>query len=233
MAFSFDFLGKNSLKDFGIYAEKMPSIPLSQRNITYTEVQGRSGSLTYDDETYKDNIIPLSCWFIENENLSEKIDRVQAWLSGGQGDLIFSNQPNKKRIAQVIDQIDFSQECLILGKFQVNFKCKPFKYAVNNDKITLTQPGKLINPGSYYSEPLITVYGANDVVIDVNGIDVKLLSLIDYLTIDTPHMEAYKDKLLLNKQMVGEFPVLEVGDNIISWTGAITKVEILPNWRWL
>ena len=33
--------------------------------------------------------------------------------------------------------------------------------------------------------------------------------------------------------MNGEFPVLKPGANAISWTGAVTKVVVRPNWRYL
>ena len=29
------------------------------------------------------------------------------------------------------------------------------------------------------------------------------------------------------------FPRLEVGNNEISWTGNVEKIEIEPRWRWL
>ncbi|WP_302653297.1 phage tail protein [uncultured Clostridium sp.] len=33
--------------------------------------------------------------------------------------------------------------------------------------------------------------------------------------------------------MNGEFPKFEVGENNISWTGSVSKVKVIPNWRWL
>lgn len=38
--FSFNFLGKDSYKDFGVYVEERPSMPLPERNVTLTEVPG-------------------------------------------------------------------------------------------------------------------------------------------------------------------------------------------------
>lgn len=35
----------------------------------------------------------------------------------------------------------------------------------------------------------------------------------------------------MNSAMSGDFPVLLPGQNAISWTGNVTKVEIQPNWR--
>lgn len=44
---------------------------------------------------------------------------------------------------------------------------------------------------------------------------------------------AYNGSTLLNNKMSGEFPVLELGENNISWVGNVSKLEIQPNWRWL
>lgn len=57
--------------------------------------------------------------------------------------------------------------------------------------------------------------------------------LNEYVTVDSPIKNCYKNTELWNNKMQGEFPVLSVGDNQISWAGNIEKIEIIPNWRWL
>ena len=43
----------------------------------------------------------------------------------------------------------------------------------------------------------------------------------------------YKDNVSKNDKKVGEYPAFFVGENTISWTGNVTKVEIEPRWRFL
>lgn len=31
--------------------------------------------------------------------------------------------------------------------------------------------------------------------------------------------------------MAGDYPVFYIGENMISWTGAVSKIEITPRWR--
>ena len=38
---------------------------------------------------------------------------------------------------------------------------------------------------------------------------------------------------LLNEKMEGDFPVLKPGDNLISWSGDVSRLVIVPNWRYL
>ena len=37
----------------------------------------------------------------------------------------------------------------------------------------------------------------------------------------------------MNSSMSGDFPLLVPGNNAISWSGDVTKIEIQPNWRYL
>lgn len=230
--FSFNFLGKDSYKDFGIYVEERPSMPLPERNVTLTEVPGLNGSLMEDDGTYKDIVISVKCNVIDN-NLPNALDNIRAWLSSGRGDLIFSNQPDKKYEGRVIEQIDISQETEILGSFEVNFQCKPFKYEVNPQTITLTSKESINNLGSFEANPIIKVYGSGNITLNVNDNAVTLTNVADYITIDCKLMDCYKDTLLCNNQMGGEFPKLKLGNNTIDWVGNVIKVEITPNWRWI
>ena len=46
-------------------------------------------------------------------------------------------------------------------------------------------------------------------------------------------MEAYSEATSMNSAMSGDFPVLLSGQNAVSWTGAVNKIEIQPNWRFL
>ena len=50
----------------------------------------------------------------------------------------------------------------------------------------------------------------------------------------TEMMEVYKDDENKNNSFTADdFPVFEVGENTISWTGNVERIEIQPNWRWL
>ena len=62
---------------------------------------------------------------------------------------------------------------------------------------------------------------------------VELDGITDSITLDTSLMEAYKDTTSMNSCMSGDFPTLLPGQNAISWTGNVTKVEVQPNWRFL
>ena len=98
----------------------------------------------------------------------------------------------------------------------------------------MTTSGTFItNPGSVFSEPVITVYGSGEITLMVGMTIVELDGITDSITLDSPLMEAYKDMTSMNGCMSGDFPTLLPGQNAISWTGNVTKIVVQPNWRYL
>jgi len=163
------------------------------------------------------------------------IRAIASYLKGS-GKVAFANRPGGFYFAWIVNQIPF--EKILRGNphrsFAVNFRCKPFWYQENVPEITITTSGTFINnPGSVYSEPVITVYGSGEITLMVGMTIVELDGITDSITLDTPLMEAYKDTTSMNGCMSGDFPTLLPGSNAISWTGNVTKVVIQPNWRYL
>ena len=93
------------------------------------------------------------------------------------------------------------------------------------------------NIGLEPSKPIITLYGTGIVEIAIDTYGKFQVDIGDegHLTVDSMLEECYKDNVLTlkNRNMGGEFPILNVGKNIITWTGNLTKIEIKPMSRWL
>ena len=87
------------------------------------------------------------------------------------------------------------------------------------------------NPGSVYSEPIIHVYGSGDITLIVNDTFIELEGIEDSVVLNSVIQEAYQGETLLNEKMEGDFPVLKPGNNLISWSGDVSRVVIAPNWR--
>lgn len=98
----------------------------------------------------------------------------------------------------------------------------------------LTAPSRVLNNGTIYSQPILTIYGSGDITLTINGEDFPLYGVQESITIDSERMEVCKGMVNQNSKFGGAaFPRLEVGENTVSWTGNVTKVEIQPKWRWL
>jgi len=225
---SFIWKDKDSYLDYGIVINTKPPSVRSERNVQEIEVPGRDGDMTIDDGTYKPITFPFICTLLD----MDRLDEVKVWLDG-YSDLILSWQNDRYYNAKMINRIDIAQSLEQLGEFPLLFKAQPFALMLENQTITLTSAGSIFNSGTHKSKPIITVYGAGTIDLTINSTVVHLTNVVDYVTIDSDLMDAYKGTLLKNNDMLGEFPELTVGDNVISWTGLVEKVEITPNWRWL
>ena len=220
--------------EYGIYISEQPPITIPQERSTQTKIPGRPGSLITleGDDVYDDLTLTATC-FIRDPAL---IPSIAAWLKGG-GTVTFANRPGGFYHARIANQIPF--EKILRGNphcsFAVNFRCSPpFWYVSNPGEVTITTSSYvLVNPGSVYSEPIIYVYGNGDMTLIVNDNFVELEGIEDSIILNSVVQEAYQGEMLLNEKMDGEFPVLKPGNNLISYSGDISRVIIAPNWRYV
>ena len=217
---------------YGIHVLEQPSITIPSERVTFTDVPGRSGSLTQleGDDVYDDMVLTANCLI----DAPSRIPEIAAWLRGS-GTVTFANRRGGFYHARVVNQLPF--EKILRGNphrsFAINFRCKPFWYLSDVEPITLTTSGTFItNPGSVASEPIITVYGYGEITLMV-GMTITELEITDKITLDTPLMEAYVGATSMNSCMSGDFPTLPPGNSTISWTGNVTFLKVEPNWRYL
>ena len=218
---------------YGIHVSELPPPTIPSERATYTNVPGRPGSLTTleGEDVYEDMVLTAQCFLSD----PTKIPAIAAWLKGS-GKVAFANRQGGFYHARVANQISF--EKILRGNphrsFAVNFRCKPFWYQANVPVETLTASTSTINnPGSVYSEPVITVYGTGDITLMVGTVIVELEGITGSITLDSELQETYSGTTSMNSAMSGEFPLLKPGMNAISWTGEVSKVEIQPRWRYL
>ena len=155
----------------------------------------QAGSLTTleGEDVYEDVVLTVQCFLAD----PMKIPAIAAWLKGS-GKVAFANRQGGFYHARVANQISF--EKILRGNphrsFAVNFRCKPFWYQSNVESVTLTASTSTItNPGSVYSEPVITVYGSGDITLMVGTDIVELEGISGSITLDSQIHEAYSGTL--------------------------------------
>lgn len=221
--------GKCSL-EYGIVVKELPSITIPKRRVEEVTVLGRDGVLTVSDGTYEPINKDCDVWYA-GDNPSELIDLLN------DGIVTFSNLPDRFYNMQIISEIPIDKlfENLEYGElynFSIKFRCQPFGYDVNNAEIILTESKTIYNYG-YYSKPIITIYGNGDINLFIDEQQVNLKGVEEYITINSEKMRTYKDLQRQNDKKIGNFPLLKAGGNNISWSGNVSKVIIVPNFRWL
>jgi predicted phage tail component-like protein len=230
--FSINFNNKNSFDDFGLIVERRPIIPIPKRRIEQITVAGRNGSLTQDEGTYEDIEIPVEFALVDRENVYERARLIKSWLMGS-GSLVISDDADRLYKVKFIRLSDIDRFMVIVGRFTATFVCEPFTYSTNDEPIILTSPTTIYNPGTHYSDPYIKITGTGDITLTINGTPITLTGVDTYIELDSDIGECYKANTPLNNKMTGDFPKLQPEDNTITWTGTVSKIDLVPRWRWI
>ena len=198
-----------------------------EEQIEVIDIEGRNGSLVDRHGVYRSYQRT-----IEMVNLTEdKKPLVHKWLSG-RGILRTSEDPAGFSFVDVLDTIERKYIGERHSFIAVTFLCEPHFYLdAGMLPIEITTQKSLMNIGTDSAEPLIKVYGTGNGQILINEQVIPLTGIEQHLTIDTKLQIVHKDGLPAGRKMSGPFPVLGEGQNLISFTGGITKLELTPRWR--
>lgn len=225
--FTFKGLHANNM---GIKVLRLPPIKKASMRVETNHIEG-SDRTVVEELGFQDYSMPCE---IMVTDLS-RIDEIIAWLSGS-GVLIRDDDEDKFQHVSIYNEIDYNRLVRYRRATFEFYVADPFRYALNEDDVVLTEPGIVLNQGTYKSLPILTIEGSGEIEIDIDG----RVFTYDFNTdteviIDSTTKNAYypDEMTLKNRQMVGEFPYLTSGENNISWTGTVTQITIQPNSRWL
>lgn len=216
----------------GLIVCELPPITKPKMRVRVDTIDGKDGAETVNlgFEAYTKTVkIGLTREF--------NIDNIIAWLHG-EGNIQFSNEPDKYYRVKVHEQIDF-ERLLRFKTAEVQFYTQPFKYSATERTKTVAVTGlnttEIRNAGNYFSKPIVTFTGTGIINVSVNGLQKCVLNLgtNESITLDADKEEAYDGATLKNRQMQGEFITLETGKNTITWTGNLTSISLTNYSRWI
>lgn len=227
------FKGVNSNTYSNLIISELPCISKPELRVDTTEIDGKDGDII-DELGYAAYDKTLKIGLTSSDN----IDKIIKFFSGP-GDIVFSNEPDKYYKAYIYEQIDY-ERLLRFKEADVTIHVQPFKYLLNEEDVVLNITNQtsltVNNQGLEKSKPILKLYGSGTITVSLNGLTAFTVTIDeddDYIVIDSMEEEAYNDTELKNRNMSGEFLLLETGNNTISWTGSLTKIEVTPNSRWL
>lgn len=223
--------GRDSRDLEGLIICELPPITKPKMRIETTEIDGKDGDIL-ENIGYSSYAKTLKIGLTKDYDINEIIEYFT-----GKGEVVFSNEPDKYYVCEIFDEINFER----LVRFKtadVNFHTQPFKYLLNEQPITLEINDEteleVTNAGLQVSKPIITLFGDGIVTISINDHAIFEINIDDeFVVIDSEKEEAYKGNILKNRSMVGKFPTLNSGSNIITWVGNLERIEVLPKSRWL
>ena len=200
----------------------------AEEQIVEYNIPDRDDEPTEHTGKYKPYLRPMKFAWKDKARTAE----INKWLVG-YGELRTSKDPDGYFKANVVSGYDVEKFSRRYDEFQVQFKINPgfFYMDSGDDIIVMTAPGTIVNMGTISSEPYIKITGSGNINLTINSTVYSFTAVDTYLQIDSELKYVYRDALNQGDKMVGKFPVLAVGSNAISWTGTVTKIEVVPRWR--
>lgn len=229
---SYVFYNNKSSKDLGLIIENTPNIPSAKRIYETIEIDG--GEPLIKIKGYKDIEISFDfAYMAEQSEYLKKKSIVDNWLLNNVNCyLIYSMDDSASYRVKQIEIGETSTTSRVVRHFTVKFTCRGLRYINTGlEPLILNKGITLNNFGIYESKPLIKIYGSGDVELIANSTRFTVKNINEYVSVDSELKKCFKDNTNKGKDMTGEWIDFSIGENIISWNGAVTKVEITPRWR--
>ena len=225
-------INNQNTKNLGFALVGRPSIPSADKKYETIEVEGRDGALT-KFIGYQDLKFSLKFNILFQSDIKQKLREIKGLLSVAKT-LAFDDSPNffyKIKRCQISDTETIIKQS---GVFSVEFIADPFEFE-SSSVLEYENPSNLLirNNTTYFSQPVLKIFGQGNIKLYVNDDLIEIKQINEGIVIDSEMQEAYYNNDNLNHQMLGSFPVFEIGENKIRTEGNIDKIEILPQWRWL
>lgn len=223
---------------FGVYVKDRPPVPTAERDVEHIEVRGRDGSLT-KIYGYKDVVYTITLHMYE--------DGEQAFMPSFRAikqrvinakTLAFSDDLDVYRKVKHVSILEAYNPTKEFGRFDVVFTLDPFNYEVDNDWLSVSK-GMTIDNEGYVAMPIIEAQASGIGHLFINEQEIVINDINGSITIDSESQNAYRKSSAgaitenLNKHMIGEFPIIQTGKNVIDYSGALSNVKIKLNKRWL
>lgn len=223
---------KDSRDIKGLLISELPPITKPNLRVKETVIDGVDGSIIEElgYESYDKTIIV-------GLKIGADVDKIIEFFTGN-GEIVFSNEPDKYYIARIIKSIDY-ERMLRYKVAKVTFRVQPFKYnRVEIAREATSERSSMIveNLGNHTAKPIITITGSGKIEFTVNDKPVCNYTFPDNentVVLDSEKQDAYLGDTLKNRNMDGEFPIFVKGNNVLAWSGTVESIKITKYSRWL
>lgn len=220
----------HSEKDLGLRVTKPPVIPSSQQVVEHLEVLGREGTLTrvqgWEDQELSFQVA------VQGQDLLGQYRRAAATLISAQT-VELSTSPGVFYQVKSTVVSDLHQVLTAMAVFDIQMRLAPFAYLKDTPSIVVTGQKTLVNPGSVYSQPVITVEGTGTHTLTINGQVFTIKNPTGLVTIDSALRVCRVGTKTGIDAITPDYPVLAVGTNTVKVSAGATRVIVEPNWRML
>lgn len=224
--------GKSS-KDFQVYLTDAGIYGMPERDTDTIQIDGRNGDLVVDNGRYKNKRVTFPCIIVDN--FAENFSAFIGYILNQRGYIRIENSFKAdefilgRYVGDVEPKITMYAE---KGKFELEFDRKPQRYIKDGELVrTFISNGVIFNQYTGVALPLVRVYGTG--TLTIGNVSIVINSVNQYVDIDCEMQDAFKGTTNCNGNIVlsnNKFFELVQGENNITKTSGISRVEITPRW---
>ena len=230
------FFNGVSSEELGIIVEHPPNYEIAKRRYETIQVPGRNSDIIIDNNCF-DNVDRTYDIAIGQEggDFTVFASRMADWLSSGSGycRLEDTYEPDYYKMAVMSDPGEVINILQQAGRTTVTFNRRPERFLKMGERFVDVYNGSILtNPTKYVAKPIIELSGSGDGNLTVGRRTIEIRNLVDGFIIDSELQEAYSDGINQNGNIVAAdgLPILDAGENVISYSGGIKSVKISPRW---
>ena len=230
------FFNGVSSEELGIVVEHPPNYEIAKRRYEIIQVPGRNSDIIIDNNCF-DNVDRNYEIAIGQEggDFTLFASRMADWLSSGSGycRLEDTYEPDYYKMAVMSDPGEVINILQQAGRTTVTFNRRPERFLKMGERFVDVRNGSILtNPTKYTAKPIIEVSGKGSGSITVGRRTIEIKNITNTITIDSELQDVYSNGINQNGNIIAPegLPILEAGENVISYSGGITKVTISPRW---
>lgn len=226
------YFNNNTSLNLNLFLQEYPSIPLANEEYEEVPVEGRNGTLFINKNTYPNKEISFT-FTILSEDIETDFEKVYEWLTEiVDNRMMFGNQ-DRCYIVKKILFANLKKEFRSRGEFEITFICEPFSCDLDPIIYEITSNDFTFNDftfeyfGNAPAESLIKIYGNGNIQMVINGEEMQILNVVDYVEIDSKLLQVRNlDTTSKDDDANGDFAMFEKGQNSIIYIGSVTKIIV-------
>ncbi|MBP1040362.1 hypothetical protein I6N95_04975 [Vagococcus sp. BWB3-3] len=232
-----EYAGRNA-KEFYLKFTSEFDLTSAAQDIVLVEVSGIDGDLAMSNDRLKgvSRSFPCEIRLPPGKRIEEESQRITDWLRTGPEkwhDFKYAGDTKYVYKAKHIEEYSVQRLLSRMGRCVLVFRFKPIKYLISGMQPLIVANGQTINnTENTIAKPLITITGSGNITVNIGKSKLQLVGVDKGIVIDSQSKSVYS----LDGQRpqwgqmvdIGGFPVIELGNQVITWTGNVTEMKIVP-----
>jgi phage-related protein len=220
-------------KTYGLILQKPIDFSEPIPIVETEHIEGRNGDIVYDTGAYENRTAMAECYALV-KNVKPSLRAINHFLMSNRGyrRLETSDDPEHFWLARVANGARIEQRLRTLAPFEIEFDCKPQSFLkIGEIPLYIESATTVMNKYGQTALPIIKVYGSGAGSLWIGSVRVDFAEIDDMTILDCDLQNAYNGKGNRNLYIdAPDFPVLKDGETPVSFSGGITKIQIIPRW---